>query len=239
MVERLEANGPRKLVISGEEAHHALRVKRLAEGDQVELLDGMGNRGTAHIQATRKTGKHGWEMDLEVARVEVEMRAVPRLEVYASAAKGDGLEEMIDGLSQVGADVFRPLVTRRSVVEPREGKLDRMRRVAAESMKQCGRAWCLEVGDSIELEEALREEFVGSATKSVVVVADASGSGLGDLGLKGAERVVLLVGPEGGWSEAERQKFAAMRIRIFRCAVNVLRVETAAVVAAAMIRMGG
>ena len=75
--------------------------------------------------------------------VNLEPAPKPRVTVLASAPKGDRLEAMIDGLSQVGASAYAPLASERTIVEPRQGKLDRLTRIAIESMKQCGRAWML------------------------------------------------------------------------------------------------
>ncbi|MBN8596463.1 MAG: 16S rRNA (uracil(1498)-N(3))-methyltransferase [Planctomycetes bacterium] len=218
-----------KLVIEGDEAHHALRVKRLETGDPVELLDGRGTRAMARISATSKQGKSGWRFEAEV--IESRMEAVPevRLEVLAAAAKGDRLDEMLDSLSQLGVDEFRPLLSDHAVVDPREAKLERLRRAAMESTKQCGRAWPIEVGEPVELQHAMKE-----LDGVFACVADASGSHAIDVP-QDAKRVVVFVGPEGGWSPREFEGFRARKLPFMRCSPHVLRVETAAVAAAAML----
>lgn len=231
----LDTSSPREagqvVRIQGEEAHHLARVRRLATGDAVELLDGRGLRARALVGEIHKS-REGWELVLNVSDARIEPKPCVRLEVFAAAAKGDRLEEMIDGLSQVGADAYRPLRSRRTVVDPREGKLERLRRVAVESLKQCGRAWVLEIGDAIDLEAGLQ----GGATDHIIV-ADASGVEASRLTLRqGCERVVLLVGPEGGWSDEERARFVSAGTTLVRLGAHVLRVETAAVVGAARLR---
>jgi 16S rRNA (uracil1498-N3)-methyltransferase len=218
-----------KVVIDGDEAHHALRVKRVATGDEVELLDGKGQRATARVGETSKQGKATWKFVAEVIESHLEPHSEVRLEVLAAAAKGDRLDEMLDSLSQLGVDQFRPLLSDHTIVDPREAKLERLRRAALESTKQCGRAWPIEVGEPVDLQHAMKElEGVFAC------VADASGSHKIDIP-KQTSRVVVFVGPEGGWSPREVEGFRAGHLPFIRCAPHVLRVETAAIAAATML----
>lgn len=213
------------LRVEGDEAHHAVRVKRLEVGDAVELLDGRGGRARASIKSIAKHGKHGWSVELAIAKIVREDRARVMVEVYAAAAKGERLEEMVDALSQLGADLFHPLLTERSIVDPREGKLERLRRTALESMKQCGRAWPLEIGEPVKLAEVMSR---ASSPRVLLCAADATGGEIPKIG-DSIERVLLLVGPEGGWSPGELNLFGSSSAALVRCAGNTLRVETAAV----------
>lgn len=218
-----------KVVIDGDEAHHALRVKRVATGDMVELLDGKGQRAAARVGETSKQGKSTWKFEAEVIESRIEALPEVRLEVLAAAAKGDRLDEMLDSLSQLGVDQFRPLLSDHAVVDPREAKLERLRRAALESTKQCGRAWPIEVGEPVELQHAMKE-----LDGVFACVADASGRSTIEIP-KDARRVVVFVGPEGGWSPREFEGFRARKLPFLRCSPHVLRVETAAVAAAAVL----
>jgi 16S rRNA (uracil1498-N3)-methyltransferase len=210
------------LTIGGEEAHHALRVKRVGVGDVVRVCNGRGVAAQARVGDSRKR-RDQWEMDLDVMEVEQVVRARPQLTVLAAAPKGDRLEGMIDGMSQVGVGVWSPLLSERTVVEPRQGKLERLERIAIEAMKQCGRAWLLEIGESVGFAAALAGR---------VVMADASGA---PYQRTGAEKMTLLIGPEGGWSEAELAAARVAKVQVARFGVHTMRTETAAVVAAAVV----
>lgn len=135
---------------------------------------------------------------------------------------------MIDGLSQVGAAAWRPLITERTVVEPRAGKLERLQRIAEESLKQCGRAWLLEIGSPIGFAAALR----GAHERGdALVVADAAGGAPPPLAA-GAP-VTLVVGPEGGLTDRESTLAREHGAAAIRLGPHILRIETAAVVGAA------
>lgn len=210
------------ITVAGEEAHHALRVKRLEQGDAVELCDGRGLVARTRLAGSRKT-REGWEADLAVEGVEVALQVLPRVTVASAVPKGERLEALIDGLSQVGAAGWRPMRTKRSVVDPREGKLERLDRVATEAMKQCGRAWKLSIGPLVPFEQVL---------DAGVVIADASG---GAYQPSGNDEVVILVGPEGGWDPAELERALSAGARAVRFGPHTMRTELAAVVAAAQV----
>lgn len=210
-----------RVTITGPEAQHAARVKRLEAGDEVTLAGGRGVVAICRVVETRKERRSGeWEMDVDVTERREAARARPEVRVYASPPKGDRLEEMIDGISQAGAAGWAALMTKHTVVEPREGKLERLERTAVEAMKQCGRAWVLEMLGPVAFGRALERA-------ARPVIADASG---GAYVASGAEAIDLFVGPEGGWSEEELAAARARGAQVARFGPHVMRVETAAVV---------
>ena len=222
--------------IVGAEAHHAVRVKRLEVGSEIEILDGRGLRVVGVIDGVVKEpagrGKAEWAMRVRVASASREARVSPRVHVLASAPKGPRLDEMIDQLGQVGAASWSPLATIRTVVSPRMGKMLKAERIAAESAKQCGRAWVLEVGEAAVLADVLSRRHAGCDPATRLVVADASG---GEFGADGSGDITLLVGPEGGFAESEVEAARRAGASVCRFGVHVMRVETAAVVAAGLV----
>lgn len=222
--------------VGGEEAHHAVKSKRLAAGDSVGLLDGRGRVATARIEGVEKAGKGDWRLRLAVGEVEQAEPVRPWLEIVAAAPKGPRLEGMIDQLSQAGASSWRPLASDRVVVDPREGKLDRMGRVAKEAAKQCGRAYLMAIGGRMTLARALAAPDEDGA-KARVLIADAGGAPISKaLAGEPGGSVRVLVGPEGGWTDEERALAIAGGATAVGLGPHVLRTETAAVVAAALVR---
>ncbi len=215
------------LVIAGEEAHHAVRVKRLVAGDPIDLIDGSGRIGRASIAEVRKTNKHGWAIECVIESVRAIAPVSPALEVWSAVPKGDRLEQMVDSLAQVGAASWSPMATERSVVEPREGKIGRLERVCHEACKQSGRPWIMGIGAGGSLAESLAVEE-GTA----LVFADASGT---PYRARGAGVIRLIVGPEGGWTPQEIEQARGAGATISSFGPHVMRIETAAVAGAAVI----
>lgn len=212
------------ITVSGPEAHHAIRVKRLEQGDQVHLLNGTGERAACIIAAIHKP-RGEWELSLRVDHVARESRLSPQVLVRSGVPKGDALEQMIDGLSQVGAAAWSPLRSARTVVDPRDAKLTRLHRVCEESLKQCGRAWLMDIREPVALDAALQ------SPPAALVIADASGTPY----TATSYEVTLLIGPEGGFAPEELAAARAAGARVCSFGVHVMRIEVAAMVAAAHI----
>ncbi len=163
-------------------------------------------------------------MEMRVEEVEKVTPERPRVEVCTAVPKGPRLTEMIDGLAQVGAAAWRALETERG--ERESWRREKVERVAVEASKQCGRAWRMEIGEELKLADAVR---AGGGWE--VVLADAGGQRY--VGV--AERVRVLIGPEGGWTEGELAMAKSAGVRVCGFGVHVMRIETAAVVAAGVV----
>lgn len=226
-------------LIAGEEAHHALRVKRLAVGDRIELIDGRGARALGVIADTRKLSKAGakhggWEISVTIERTEHEARPSPALHVLTGVPKGERFEMLVDQLSQVGAASWAMLRSQHATVDPSDHRLDRLSRIAAEASKQCGRAWSLSIEPERSFDEVLgpHASSASSTSPGACVVAHVSG---GEYRASGAPDITLLIGPQGDWSERELQAARDAGVQIARFGRHVMRVETAAAAAAACI----
>jgi 16S rRNA (uracil1498-N3)-methyltransferase len=212
--------------IEGDEAKHALRVKRIEPGNAVQLLDGAGTIAEGVSEQLGETRRGAWVLTVRVTQAARVEPVRPALHVWSATPKGAHLEEMIDALSQVGAASWAPLQTAHGVVDPRDSKLERIQRVAVGASKQCGRAWVLRTGPKQLFADAL------ASNDGPVILADASG---GVYEPCGAERIRLLIGPEGGWTSAELEAARRAGARICSFGPHAMRIETAATVAAGVV----
>lgn len=219
-----------RFTLTGEEARHAIRVKRLRVGEVIELLDGRGGVAAATVEAIDEGGK---KRDGSVSVVIQLARHVapdsPRIECWSAVPKGGRLDDMIDQLAQVGAAAWRPLHTARTVVAPADVKVDRLTRIVREAGKQCGRAWTMEIGPAAALADALTPSH-----NTRIFLAHA-----GDhppTAHSPAANIRLLIGPEGGWTDEELAEARAAGATLTAFGPHVMRLETAAVVACALAR---
>ncbi|MEO1236739.1 MAG: RsmE family RNA methyltransferase [Planctomycetota bacterium] len=215
--------------LSPDESRHARRVLRLSAGDTVELFDGRGGVASATLTGFGKSGAV-CRVD-DVRRVP---RPTPRVTVASAVPKGPRAEDMVNQLGQLGVGGFVPVVGERSVVEPGEGKRARFERAALAATKQSGRAWTMAVGSAVGLSDWLRESAGVEGPRLILDPGGETGPAvLG--GVATAAEVAVLVGPEGGWADGELAAAEAAGYVRWRLAEHVLRVETAAVAAAAVV----
>lgn len=224
---------PHDLVLSGDEAFHALRVKRLTTADAVALCDGAGVIAQATITSTRKVGKDGWELSARVTGAERVPPALPRVHIFACAPKGDLLEHMIDQLSQCGVEQYTPLLTARTIADHKPAKPQRLARICEESLKQSGRAWLMQLNQPQALGDVLE------SVHPLTIIADASGPPWSVLtqqhpALHSAQALRILIGPEGGFAHDELVLAQARGALAVSCGPHILRIETAAVAMAAL-----
>ena len=216
--------------VTGEEARHAVKVKRLSPGEAVELLDGAGLvvRGRA-----ARVDPRGSSVAVEVEGAARAARAEPRVEIAAPAPKGDRLDRMLDQLGQLGVQRWTPLICERSVRDAGKLKRERLERIAAATVKQCGRAWSLEIGEPTGFGQLL-----GTLGDRAGLVARADGRPLAEAAAplgRGGRGVLVVIGPEGGLTEPEQRAADDAGLMGLRLGPHVLRTETAATAAAAVV----
>jgi 16S rRNA (uracil1498-N3)-methyltransferase len=215
------------VTLDPDQTRHARKVLRLRAGDPIELFDGRGRTARGVIEV--------FEAGFTVCRVSevAEMPPpTPRLTIATAIPKGPRADEMVNQLSQVGCDRLVPLVTQRSEVDPRDARLDKWSRIAVESAKQSHRAFVMAVEPARRLAEVMAEPA------DVKLIATIGDFGLADLGnrLRAATQVVVLIGPAGDWTDDELVAARDAGFASWTLGPNVLRVESAAVAAAAIVR---
>lgn len=221
--------------VTGDEAHHAVAVRRLGVGDQVLLTDGRGTmvRGELVDAGSRRFAVRAEDVAGPVPPPQ------PELVVVQALAKGDRGELAVQVLTEIGAATIVPWAAERSVAvwrgERAAKALARWRSTAREAAKQSRRAWHPEVRQLARTAEVV--ELVAHADLAAVLDAD-SAVPLADLPVPATGRCVIVVGPEGGLTEAELRAFSEAGARTVRLGPEVLRTSTAGVAACAAILVG-
>lgn len=224
------------VTITGDEARHAAAVKRLHPGEPVELFTGRGVVALGQVVQS-VTGKRA-ELVVAVSSVSAVPPPPPgqRVVIASAVPKGDRAAQLVDQLSQLNAHRWQPLLCERSVTDPAAQKLDRLRRTAIESAKQCGRAHTLVIDEPATPREALAQLGQTEGPELAVYRADA-----GEPPMSPGPRTVpgvVFVGPEGGFTEAERRCLMDAGATPASLGPLVLRIETAAAAAAAILGAG-
>jgi len=207
------------------DGHHLVRVLRLRPGDAVIAADGRGRWVRCRLRAAAVAEEEGDMLEPE-GPVIVEPAPAPLLTVAFAPVKGDRPEWVVQKLTELGIDRIVPLLARRSVVRWEGDRslraVERLRRVAREAAAQSRRVWLPEV-TAVQAPGAFVAE--ASASGDAVDLAQLGGPPA----IEGA--TVIAVGPEGGWSPDE----LSLGRGTVGLGPNVLRAETAAVVAGAVL----
>jgi 16S rRNA (uracil1498-N3)-methyltransferase len=200
------------------EAHHVFKVLRARTGDAVEVVDGAGRLFAAELRGGSEAAVLAELAAPSVAGAEVTL--------YQAVPKGGRMDLVVEKATEVGVTSIVPLLTERGVVNPREGKVGRWRRVAEAAARQSLRLGVPFVAEPVRFEQAVLNVREGG-----VLLHNA-------LGLDPVEALVespagLFVGPEGGWSEGELRLAEEAGIAFGGLGPYRLRSETAGMVAVA------
>ncbi|EEP71201.1 hypothetical protein MCAG_01528 [Micromonospora sp. ATCC 39149] len=217
------------LTLSGPEGHHAATVQRLRVGEELLLADGRGGTAAAVVTAVGRG-----TLDLRVTTRGYVDAHVPRLVVVQGIAKGDRGELAVQAMTEVGVDEIVPWAASRSVAQWRGERGVRAREkwvaTAREAAKQARRAWLPVVAGSPDESTAAVAGRIAGAAAAFVLHEEAQ-ERLATAELPDAGEIVLVVGPEGGITDAELATFTEAGARPTRLGPSVLRTSTAGVAA--------
>ncbi|MBW7457463.1 16S rRNA (uracil(1498)-N(3))-methyltransferase [Paenibacillus sepulcri] len=249
--------GDELVYLTGEDAHHALRVMRMEPGDEFIVSDGAERTARAVIR-TAEAGR------VEAAVAEwLPMNGEPAwsVTIAQSLPKGDKMELVIQKGTEIGAAAFIPFQSQRIIVQYDEKKetkrLERWSKIAKEAAEQAHRSRIPEVKAVLSWRQLLNE----FSQYDLVLFCYEKESGSAGAGLRDAIRsfeesgrmvdrkssrisVLLIVGPEGGFTQREAEEAEATGAVIVGLGKRILRTETAAMVGLACLmyesgEMGG
>lgn len=211
------------VVLEEEEAHH-LRVRRVAGGAQVRLVDGRGGIATARVAE---------QQGVLAARVVATalVPAPPATELLLAAGDRERFLFAVEKAAELGATRIVPVVTERSqqvATRFQQVHVEKAMRRAREALKQSGGAWMPSVASPSLLVDAVRQ----APPRTVRLLAEADGGPMP--ALREGDAVQWAVGPEGGFTETESAVLRAAGFRSVVLGRSTLRFDTAAVAALAL-----
>jgi 16S rRNA (uracil1498-N3)-methyltransferase len=205
------------------EARHAVSVLRCRPGDAVQLLDGRGRVGAGRVVRARKG-----QVEVAVDSVRLEPPVGTGVSIALGVLHTQAMDWAIQKCVEIGMDRLTPIVTERSQgsVEHAARRRAHWREVARQALKQCHRTWVMAVGEPVVMGD-LVSSTTGLYGDPAAPPIDAVGHGGGP--------TTLLIGPEGGLTEAECGQLAVAGWTPVALGPHVLRAETAAVVGGALV----
>ena len=221
-------------------AHRYLsRVLRVAVGAAVDVFDGRGHEATTAVERVGKS-----EVILRVVeRRTVERRATPPVTLLQGLPRAERMDLVVQKAAELGAARLVPVRAARSA-SGQQARSDRWDRIAREAARQSGRAELLEISPLVSVEAAVAAEQAALAAGGVGIVPWEEAPGappLPSLVPPAPASVTVLIGPEGGLTSEEVAAATAAGFQVATLGPRILRTETAAIAALAVIqsRVGG
>ena len=221
-----------RCIIAGDAAGHITRVLRLGAGDALMLFDGRGGEYPARIESL---GKHAVIVTTGERRA-VERESSLRLTLAQGISRGERMDWVVQKATELGVSRIVPVLTERSVVRldarQAEAKRRHWQAVAVAACEQSGRDRLAEVAAPVSLEAFLSTVLPGGLR---LLPSPEAPRGLEALEIPAGELTVL-IGPEGGLAAGERRAARDRDFQPVRLGPRVLRTETAAVAALALLQ---
>lgn len=225
--------------LCGEEHHHLSRVVRIRPKDKVWLFDEHGNDYLARVDEIRNDRT-------QLTVIERRVKDEPRVKITLAQAllKSKKMDFILRKSAELGVSTFIPVIAARSVarIEGRiENKIARWNKIAREAAKQSGSSLQLSILPPLSLHDFLEQR--DEARK--IFLSEHRGKYFRDILIKPSSRrpeikkpppsVVVLIGPEGGWTEEEEVKIVNHGFETVSLGKRILRAETAAICSLSLI----
>lgn len=220
--------------LRGSDAHKICRVLRLERGDELELIDSAGATFRAEIAST---GAAVAAKLLESVAAEESGARALRVDVAQAVPKGQKMDFVVEKTTELGAAAILPFSSERTVVSHTgEAKLERWRRIARTASQQCGRRDVPSVESPMPFDELLQrfDRYDVVLFPWELAPHEPLLERLTSL-LGTAASALIVIGPEGGFTHAEAERARACGASLLWLGPRILRTETAALAALAVI----
>ena len=199
-----------------------IKVLRFRVGEELVLFDGVDEERLYRITVIESTS-----VGLELVTQLEPKKAGRELYLFWSLLKSDKNDFVLQKCTEIGVTHFVPLVSERNIANNFDE--NRARRILIEAAEQCGRADIPRVREPMTLQEALSEY----GDKVRLCVAEQGAESAPDISPD--IQIGLLIGPEGGWSDEEKNLFVEQQLSHLKLGQFTLRAETAAIVGSALL----
>jgi 16S rRNA (uracil1498-N3)-methyltransferase len=231
-----------RLSLTIEQQHYLCRVLRLRDGDRFIAMDGQGHSWLAKLLTEAPSTQHQAEI-LEAISVKTELMVA--ITLVMALPKGNGLDDIVRQATELGVACVAPVISDRTLLNPSAQKVERWRRLAQEAAEQSERQIVPTILDPVPFVESLQIVSDSSNTQALCFICvtrqnaphlmnrlishEAATDG------SPAPSIMLTIGPEGGWTDAEVEQAIAVGYQPVSLGPRILRTVTAPLVALSLI----
>ncbi|MGB2805348.1 MAG: 16S rRNA (uracil(1498)-N(3))-methyltransferase [Candidatus Zixiibacteriota bacterium] len=219
------------LTIEGDEARHILSVLRHGAGDEIDVVDGRGTKHRVLIEEASRDFLQG----RIVSQTRMENEPQCHITLAQAICRKERMDFLVEKATEIGVSSIIPIVTERNLVKVddasrEKSKIERWRRLAIAAMKQSLRTVLPEIRDVTPFDQLLPQ--IGNFDLCLIASLDKDAKNVRDceqLKTK-PDRVLLIVGPESGFTDEELTQAKALGATPVSLGSRRLRTETAGVV---------
>ena len=217
--------------LDAETSRYLISVLRLRTGDDIEFFDGLGAVAQGRLLTSSKRSA-----TVEIQSLTEIRPLLPQVHLFCAIAKGERTEWLIEKCSELAATSISWVIYERSQEHKKDHskRFERWHKIACEAARQSHNAWVPHLAPPRLFNEVL--EGITDQSLNIVLDTTALTRPLASLPLKHDQPVSLFIGPEGGFSDKERETFQRKNWTAISLGPTVLRIETAAVTGVSAIR---
>ena len=226
IVINIEQKQGQAIVLNREQEHYLKRVLRLNIGDRFIALDGKGLAWLVELKENTGEIVEPWLQSTELL-IDVTLAvALP---------KGNGFEEIIRQCTEIGVKTLIPVISDRTLNQPSAQKLERWRKISLEAVEQSERQIVPQIRETLPLNQLLKEFTKENMDGYICITRQDAKHFLNYLQEKPEKKIMIITGPEGGWTTTEIEKAIATGMTPVSLGKRILRAVTAPMVALALV----
>lgn len=205
-------------LLSGTEFHHARNVLRVRKSNKIEVFDGAGQQAEAEIRSISKS-----QIVLQIERLTQTPPNLPEITLASAIPKYSHQESLVRMCTEIGVSEFQPVIFHRSSVREKFN-IEKWKRWTIEACKQCGENYLPQVTTPMKFADLIPT----ISTYKIAFFGDAHSERM-NASFCGKTKILVIVGPEGGFTDEEKSALRGNSAESICIGKNVLRIETAGV----------
>jgi 16S rRNA (uracil1498-N3)-methyltransferase len=218
-------------VIDNEQFHYLTNVRRFNVGDTINIFDGLGNSFVAQIEKIEKKQLSGKIISSKTFQL-----SNKKISLYTAIPKGERFDWLIEKASEIGVYKIIPVIYERSVIKDfTENKIERYRKISMAASSQSWRADIMQITSPLKflsVTDILKEQ---KNSLNILPYESEEENKIVSLDFSNVNNINIFIGPEGGFDNKEIELALKNNFKIVTLGKNILRVETAAIVASSIV----
>ena len=223
----------KNFIIEDEQFHYLSNVRRFSIGDEINIFDGLGNSYKARIDNIDKKSMKGTILSSKTL-----VLPDKKISLYTAIPKGERFDWLIEKASEIGVSKIVPVIYSRSVVkELSENKIERYKKISISASSQSWRADIMSIENPIKFCETADKVCKEKNTLNMLPWESEEEKNILSLlsENKDIKNINIFIGPEGGFDKPEIDIALKNNFKTVTLGKNILRVETAAIVASSIV----